>query len=355
MKIASNSYAVVRIQAWPLRLAVILGCWMTAFLCRGAEPFPDSIKTFLSLIERYDIRESVAAIDSGALPEVFWERVSAGSPELSSLREAVARRDPATMAGIKRLHGLHRYSPSRSIARIDLLQSWIDSLAQRMLGISSHARAVVLRHPWATATIAEGDGGITYLLVNDGLLERCESFGADTASLMLEAAMARAYAHGVMAHHLREFVARERKLDRFALWSAIAGLVSGRVSREIMRQYDREEYIDDLRMLYPDRQYLENIEAESAAYYFPFSDELEIEADIVAYRFMEWRGHGDAYIASVAMLDDPLLPPLVFTNDNQSESTRFRIALLKFMRDNPDLDAYRKRRLKETRLDDPIY
>ncbi len=80
-----------------------------------------------------------------------------------------------------------------------------------------------------------------------------------------------------------------------------------------------------------------NIEAEK--FRFKYSREQEIEADIVAFRFLDFIGVGGEYYIKTLELLDKLT--IEYYGETDHPSTKFRIGLLEYMREHPQIEVHK--------------
>ncbi|MDO4930700.1 MAG: M48 family metalloprotease [Bacteroidales bacterium] len=75
----------------------------------------------------------------------------------------------------------------------------------------------------------------------------------------------------------------------------------------------------------------------SQKFRYRYSRKQEIEADIIACKFLEYMGYGgDKYIEALKLIEDPLLESL-YTDDSNHPTTSFRIGLLEYMLNHPEI------------------
>lgn len=333
-----------------VRFLTAVAMIISIFLRVDAKPIPDTARVFISLIERHDPGKLLH--DSTSIPSDFWQRLASGNRQLSEVRKAVEKRTTTARLALERYHSLPVCSRKYIVATDDSLQPYIDSLFETAGFDRRLCEPIAIDHPWNSVMIARRQGGGFVMLINSGAVNSCNgSLRGDTADLYLTARIAREYSRAVLNHHLRQFYSEEKKSRRIQLWSSIGSLLLPGVSA-------RSEYISHIFRSYPDpstvHDYADNFDAEAANYFFPFDNEFDVEADIAAYRFMEWLGHSDIYIDCMRSLLPEIYPDFI-PLDDLSDGQRLRIDLLEFMRDHPDLRAYRDQEHKSSRHLDPIY
>lgn len=340
--------ALIRRFALAALLAVVAAS--AAFGATGKERQREN--RMLSLIAKFDVDASLRALpaDSSA---AFWRGVGATDPTFVSFLERIDRDGSTERKAIEAVDLMPHFSEAVFASGIDSLQGRCDSLAAALGFDPKRCRIHVADHQWPVATVALRSYGFA-LLVNSGLL--C---GGDTAAVA--AALAREYVHGILLHHLQQEYARLTAQKRNRVWNVLLhtlapyGAPNYVLWRYLRGDDEQDSSSEEERRMWLTR--MEAFDAEIAGYLYPYCDEMELQADIVAYRFFERLGLGDSYIAAIGRMARPSrrggLEAL--ERGDADKSVAFRCELLRFMRDNPDIKAYERERRKAHAMDDAIY
>lgn len=176
-------------------------------------------------------------------------------------------------------------------------------------------------------------GGFSIYLTS-GLLSKSE-FNRD----VIMAAVAHEVAHGLYFHHLQRYYAEAKKRRENQLMAGIAaagGIFSSTYSEE--RAVTEEEKAKAKKQSAQVDQDIKNlavfVKTETAKYAIMFGSEQEYEADIVAFRFMDWIGKGDSFIELLYMLDGDYD---YYSDYNDHPSKSSRIGLINYLKTHPEV------------------
>lgn len=328
-----------------LALLIFAVCSLTAVAATGSD---NDDNRFIELINRYDVATLTNDIPADSTA-AFWRRIGADDPSLKRFLKRIDRNGRQERKAINRIDMLPRFSIKSMLTGIDSLQQFADSLAEAMGFDMERCRIHVADHPWPMAAVALRSYGFA-VLINSGLIQRCDS-------VMLMSVVAREYVHGLLLHHLRHeyewICATRRKHLGNALLFSIAPY-GYMIWNDLTAMHpDEDEALADR---FAHLNVGEAFDSEIAAYLFPFGDDLEIQADIVAFRFMERRGLADRFISDIAILGKSRRGAGLEMIDNLPDrSLEFRQRLLRFMRENPSIEAYKKSRRRADAQSDPLY
>lgn len=162
------------------------------------------------------------------------------------------------------------------------------------------------------------------------------------------------YAHCWLFHILQSEHSYSKRKHRD---KAIAGIAAGLsmiataadayTSANIGTESNAELYVDQIEKLEAD------IKEDLFKYYYRYAREQEYEADLIAYRFMEWAGYGgENYIEALKIFEannDFLSMKIESEDDDTHPTIRERILFLTFVRDNPDIKNTQNEKIKKKR------
>ena len=176
--------------------------------------------------------------------------------------------------------------------------------------------------------------------------------------------IAHEYVHSILDHILQHRLTIDKRRKRNKALSAVAVGITA-ASHAIVK-YNEGMYgieVDDkpFEVLYNELPAEAN--KDLMKFYYSYSREQEYEADLVAYRFLEWIGYGgDYYIEMLKMLEanTPLDALRIEEVSNDDHPTfRDRMNFLKFVKDNPQIANTANRKIRDkkrmTRVYDDIY
>lgn len=315
---------------------------------RAADEEKCEDERFLALLEKYDYRgRPVATADSAA---VFWEQVRSTDPTLRLFLQRMERNGRAEKRAIDAVRLLPHLTDSLLLTTGDSLNcAWADSVAA-MLGFDTQrASLLIASHKAPLATTALRDYGFS-VLVNSGLRERLGDDGARSV-------IVREYIHGFMLHHLQQEYALATRHRRGAWLKALLFTIFPYTASHAHRALSDSR---DIPLEEAHRRWMAeaatNIDAEIGAFSYPYCDELQLQADILGYRFMEQQGLGDKFIETVELTGiERDRGGLEAISDFRDRATRFRIRLLHFMRAHPDPEQHKRSLHQRNIISDDIY
>lgn len=169
---------------------------------------------------------------------------------------------------------------------------------------------------------------------------------------MLLSIVAREYAHGALKHSERGFYAQAHQERNAAIAGGlILGFYAVAVAWDSANNPEANSYAAD--NYYAEKEYdrIKRNEADqNQLFAYRYSVDQQYEADMAAFRFMQFMGNGNAYIEALKFMgsDDELF-------DNCGDpypSVSSRIAFLNYLQDHPELkntqnDKLRKKRMKK--------
>lgn len=297
---------------------------------------------YRKLLERYDVADTVRNL-RGADAATFWRLATDTDLSLRRFDADMSRKGGAQEEALRELAATPRLYPEYSQA-IDLgLQDYCDSLMQS-IGVSwadDVSQLYVLRSP---------QPALFFMLTDDGYATCVTTALYDNPALsddMLMAMVVGQYVHGPWRHPLERYFDDARSKRKGRLWGAVAlaGLVATDVAlAAVTPSYPADYTYIDLNVNVNNGD--GSGQGAPSAPGFYFSKDQIFQADLIAYRFMEWLGKGDAYIESLKLLEATGTPEA--TNDGAPDYTE-RINFLSFVADNPALGnkEHRQAALKE--------
>lgn len=228
-------------------------------------------------------------------------------------------------------------------------QSFCDSLLNELGAPSDGPNCtmhVILDDNASAYTVLTEDGFA--ICLNSGLFDR-PGLNRD----MLLGIVAHEYAHGALKHSARDIYARlhnERTNNILGNISYLTYAVV--VAADAAYNPDANSYAANNYFANKEAERIEKEkEAKNAIFAYKYSVNQEYEADLAAFRFMQFLGKEDAYIDALKFLGADV--DLIYANDpTPRPSTASRIAFLNYMDENPAVrntenDKLRKKRMKK--------
>lgn len=280
-------------------------------------------REFDKLIREYDVFEHVKHIETGK-PALFWDAVWRNNERLMKLYEACDKKKSSAVEAQRQINeaSLRSAVYYDNLVLVDSLQYIADALLEK-LGIKSVYPAV--------AMYIEDDETYNARTIPDGRIFINVPFVMSSTS-SYEIAMgicAHEIAHLLLQHSLEHAYSIEKKRKKNKI---VAGVVSavdvaanayaqanGAVGEESWE--DVEGRIEDL--------FLE-AETNTNRFRYKYSREQEIEADIIAYRFLEYMGIGGInYIEGLKIVGYD--SDKYYNDESDHPTMRFRVGLLEYL------------------------
>ena len=180
---------------------------------------------------------------------------------------------------------------------------------------------------------------------------------------MIMGLIAHEFVHGVLRHIARQFFQEKKKERQTKTMAGIAislngigegvdsynAYMTGQYKSQLA--YILDEIIRDTRTETKNKEIIEKGNKEILKYHFQYSKELEFEADLIAYRFMDYISSGENYINALRAVGQ--LRPETNNENGEHPSTQKRIEFLRYAKLHPEIGntlnqvLYRSNRLKE--------
>lgn len=295
-----------------------------------------SDKQFKKIVENHDVpTEAKTTIIKE--PSLFWEALLNNNEQLFKFEEDMKKMKGAEKEAYDKLSKLPRFYPQYNSSVIEEAKGFCDTLLMDMgldhVKTPLQYRIYVVYDKEVNAYTAITDNGFAICLTT-GLLERK---GCSYDIIM--GVVAHEFTHGIYKHHLQHFYAEAKRRRKNELLGGLAmGLeaVSAGVDA-YNRGYSGQGYdpnrtqqsIDAINKIEQD------IVIETALYKYAFGREEEYEADIVAFRFLQWIGKGDVYIELLKFLGSNYDYLYSETSDHPTISSR--IGLIEYMKLHPEI------------------
>lgn len=297
---------------------------------------------FAKIIENYDVDSETLSLKNVPVEE-FWNSLVKNNMNVQSLHTDISKNRGAEKEALKVIGSMPRYDKKYRPDAIDALQPFCDSLFM-MVGILDNIdRCIVADETVNAFTTFSSDGMVVAL--NFGLLD-----AKGMNDPMLAGVIAHEYAHALLFHHLRQVydcIKRRKKNDIIkgvsVAMAAVSEVASSYADAMAGNEHSNEIFNN---MIYNiEKSYHEDL----LQYYFNYSRDLEYEADLIAYRFLEWSGLGGGnYIELLKLLGAN--NPKSFSDidtDSDHPSINNRIAFINYVQQHPELKNTRNEKLEK--------
>ncbi len=309
-------------------------------------------KRYTKLIEKYDVPIEARCLEDST-PAAFWrDIVDYNEMYLKFLRD-MEKNKGAEKEALRMTAELPRFYSRYDESIVEGMQGYCDSLLTDM-GIpyrDNNCRLYVVYADEADAFTALTDDGFA-MCVTSGLISR-KGLTRD----ILMGLVANQYVHGILKDHCRSFyqAAKQDRKDALlagALTVGVVGLATAAVALD-PHPYDYGWIGNDVTVI--NNVNIKNeIPFPTSKFFFKYTPGLEYEADLTAFRFMQYLGKGEDYINGLKILGSSSYDSQFGENTDQPTITQ-RIALLEFAESHPDIYNTLNADLKQKRLSKERY
>lgn len=299
-------------------------------------------KEFRELIEQYDVSDRVKNLPKGEAPVDFWKMMVLSNEQFIDYEfkfkrnTGVAKYALEQVALSQKFHA--RFCPI--ISRNQAVQQYCDSLLS-VMGLKDYTDCKFDLYIYDS-----NDINAFCALTEEGfaiLLPMGLAFNEYFDDKMIAGVVAHEFVHGVLRHNARQFFKEKKKEQRVRAKAEIASVFNaiGEAADAYNTHYNNDlsriigEELRQNRIERTTAQIYEEAAQEIDKYHFDFSKELEFEADLIAYRFMDYVFSGDSYI-------DALRAVSAQNKGSNSEdldhpSAQKRIEFLKYVKAHPEI------------------
>lgn len=284
-------------------------------------------KEFKKIVESYDVpQEAKSGVVS--CPSAYWSALLDNNDLLFKFKSEMTKMKGAQKEALKKFSEIPRFYVRYDESICDDKQGFCDTLLMDM-GISPQIYKcnlhIVLDEQVNAYTVLTEDGFA--MLLSTGLILK-EGCTYD----ILKAVVAHEFTHGIYCHHLQSLYKTEKLRRQATLSKAIAmtGEAFAAGAKALAgEKYDNSEIHENM------REISERINTERDLYSFEYMREQEFEADIVAYRFMQWIGKGDIYLELLRFLGSDF--DFLYNGYSDHPKSTTRINLIKYIKSNPEI------------------
>lgn len=287
-------------------------------------------KRYRKFIEKYDIDQAVKTIERGNASS-FWDIMLKNNELRIKFLEDMEKNKGAEKETIEKTAQLPRFYPNEEEAIVDSLQGFCDTLLIDMgikpLNLNCSLHIVEDSEPNAFTALTEDGFAIC---INTGFLNQ---EGVKYETLM--GCVAHEFSHGILLHHARKFYADAKRRRKNEL---IGGFVTGLsiLAAGVGAYYGVAAGIPTSATDFAGiiLNISDSFDHLTEKYSFRYSREQEYEADLIAYRFMEYLGGSDEYINALRMLGTE--QDRLYNDYSDHPKTSDRISFLEYVQSHPE-------------------
>ncbi len=336
---------------------IIIACGVLMALPAHAE------RSFQKFVEKHDVDDVTKNLKSDN-PADFWTSMLENNQTYQEFREKMATKRGAEREVDRKISEMVRFEPKYSPDVLEELQPYADSIYSVIGKLKDMEVCFVADKTIDAFSTLSSDGHVVGL--NVGLL-----FAKGMTEDRLLGVAAHEYAHSCLSHienSLYSDAKRRRRNDLIVAVTAGLQAVSkmttsiffplptttpDSISKKII-QAEIDNYYGMIQSHHEDL----------VKYHFKYMQEQELEADLMAFRFLEWSGRdGREYIETLKILEANY--PYQMTEEEKEISDhpplRERITFLQFVADHHELGNTANKKLlkeksrKEKFGNDPLY
>lgn len=304
----------------------------------------DIEKEYEKLIGKYDVAAEAKAIQKNS-PYEFWNTALENDERLLKFHKDMEKKRGAEKEASNRIANLPRFYPQYDESVIESAQGFCDTLLIDMgiadLGLNCSLHIVYSQEVNAFAVLTE-DGFA--MCITTGLISKK---GVNYNIAM--GYVAHEFVHGAFLHHIRSAYAKAKEKRKNKLLGGItAGLTAVTAATEA---YTAVTYgIPTCRTDYGQiiRDIGDAAEISTLKYSLNYSREQEIEADLLAYRFMENLGCAEEFINGLRILGTQY--DELYSEYSDHPTIISRINFLKFIQEHPEMGNKENEKLRKKRL-----
>lgn len=304
----------------------------------------DAGKQYKRYIEKYDVADEAKSVSSSS-PTDFWRAMLDNNELFFKFARDLKKKRGAEKEALRKTENLPRFYPQYDRSVVESMQGFCDTLLIDMgirdLPIKCSLHVVYSDEPNAFCTLTEE--GFAMCLTSGLLLLRGINYH------MLMGYVAHEFVHGALKHQMRSFYANAKERRRNQLLGGIAiGLNVAAAGVEVYNaaaygiQPSGSDYGAAINNIETD------IKVSTLKYSFKYSREQEIEADLIAFRFLENLGYGEDFINSLRILGTDY--DALYSDYSDHPTISFRIRFIKFVQQNPELGNKRNAKLRKERI-----
>ena len=283
--------------------------------------------SYKQIAEKLDVPEN--AKKSNGVPSDFWRTLLNSNIKLHEFKKSINKKKGAEKEALEKASSL-TFFPQYDEYLCSDFQNFCDSLLINM-GIEKSIDGLecslhITKDDEPNAyTILTPTGFSMYLTT--GLLRK-----NNCSYDLLMAVVAHEFAHGIFRHHLQQFYAEAKKKREYEAYEAMIVVMSA-----FAEGYDRATGKESETILSDsDLQKLNNnLKSATIKYAIRFGRTQEYEADIVAFRFMQWINKGDVYLDLLNFLGTE--NDYLYSDQSDHPKMADRIGLIRYLIYHPEV------------------
>lgn len=287
---------------------------------------------YKKFIEKHDVDTTTMKLVSDN-PSDWWNAYIDGNMAYQEFQSNIKKKKGAEKEAQRITSLVPRFIPRLQSDVLDNANE-LCSTIQTAVGKDNDIELCIIDDPTFGAFSTYGEPGMTVVL-HSGIFE-----AKGITDEIIIGIVAHEYAHCYLSHILQqEYSAakKKRKNDLLVGFTQALNIIGAGADAYASAVAGTEANTDIYIQVSKDVQKKANLDL--FAYYYKYAREQEFEADLIAYRFMEWAGYGgDTYIEALKIVEANEVYSRLFERiDDTHPTTRDRINFLEYVKEHPEL------------------
>lgn len=300
---------------------------------------------FKKFIEDHDVDEITMTLPNNDFVS-FWESYVSNNMSFQKFLKDLNKNMGAEKETIAALSKMTKFNP-RYVPYVCNYRDELSHELASLVGDASGIELCVLDDLTLNAFSTYSDEGLI-VAINSGLFD-----AKGSSKEIIVAVLAHEYAHSWLLHLAQSEYTDNKKKRKNKLMAGLS--IASEALADAVKIYTSAAYGINPNPETPDidkyDRIIEKSIVDNLKYHYRYAREQEYEADLVAYRFMEWAGYGgENYIEMLKLLEAnnyDYYMNLIEHDDDDHPLLRDRIEFLNFVKRNPDIKNKKNEKLKK--------
>lgn len=297
--------------------------------------FVSAKNNYEKFIEKHDVTWELKNLSSEFI-ESFWTEHATKNPAFQKFFKDIKKGKGAEKEAFVNFNSIPKFDIKTNPLVLDSCETLIRSLKKAVGYLNGLQICIIDDDSFNAFTTLSEEGHV--IGINSGLLSR-----QDMTDKMVIGVLAHEYVHAVMMHILQSEYSKAKRKRRNDLLGGIAqGLNAISAGIDSYTAAVTGSKVDISSQLKEIDRIEESKKQDLYKYKYAFNREEELEADLIAYRFMEWSGYGgENYIEALRLIKSiekaSGLERRSTEIDDDHPLTSERIMFLEFVKAHPEL------------------
>ncbi|MBR5118208.1 MAG: M48 family metalloprotease [Muribaculaceae bacterium] len=301
---------------------------------------------YKKIAEHHDVPQE-AKVGNSNYPAEYWRVLLKYNNQLHKFVSDMQKNRGAEKEALSKIADVPRFYARYNASVLENMQGYCDTLLMEM-GISEldiNCSLHIVQYDEVNAYCVLTEDGFA-MCVTTGLLKR-KGFTRD----LLIGVVSHEFAHGIYHHALQQAYAEAKKNRQYNIFKIIT--IGMDVATSAANLYFASKGAPAVENPGVDLDAMDNdIKKKTELYSIAYSREQEYEADIVAYRFLQWIGKEDVYTELLRFLSSEY--DLLYTEYSDHPTINSRLGLIKYLGSHPEISNKEIERLRRLEVEDEI-